>query len=167
MTTCTNTTHSPLHSKSTPSPSFYPLSTASKKLQSLKVGVLLLHHVKATFNYNRRRAGLWLVLVWEMRWMCWPYENGVYALQCWQHWHSLHSRWLLAQLTEGTMLEFTTRSWTHSISYSYWSARARCCGLIYYIRNLTKLDETYPTEGKIIEDVEHLTLAETNDLILN
>lgn len=53
----------PTTTTTTPSPSFYPLSTASKKLQSLKVGVLLLHHVKATFNYNRRRAGLWLVLV--------------------------------------------------------------------------------------------------------
>lgn len=33
--------------------------------------------------------------------------------------------------------------------------------------HLTKLDETYSTYKNIIEDMEHLTLAETNDLILN
>lgn len=82
-------------------PSVKPLSTASKKLQSLKVGALLLHYVKATFNYSRRRAGLWLVLVWEMRWTCWPYENEEWL----QYWQSLHSRWLLAQRTDGKMLQ--------------------------------------------------------------
>lgn len=109
MTTCTNTTHRSLD-RSTASLPSSPNRQHPKKLQSLKVGVLLLHHVKATFSYNRRRAGLWLVLVWEMRRVRRPCENGRYASQCWQHWHRLHSKMAFCTTKMLTFNAFSPRT---------------------------------------------------------
>lgn len=83
VTTCINIAHSPATGQLLPFVWATIDCLPRKATKSLRVGVLLLHRVKATFSYYRRRAGLWLVLGWEMRWTHTDHmRNGSYALQC-------------------------------------------------------------------------------------
>lgn len=43
-------------------------------------------------------------------------DYGKYRVYALHYWHSLHSRWLFAQLTEGAMLHNTTLSETHFLN---------------------------------------------------
>lgn len=72
-------------------------------------------------------------------------------------------------LSEAPVLQFITPSWTHSIKYSYWSARATVCltftsmtAQLHQRKSLWRMRKNLETWGKV-----WLTLAETwNDFKL-